>query len=629
MNPALALAACIALLPSLPQDEFDALLERLRRQNPGEAAKVEQLPRADALRFLKQRFAGAPADPKTSPARTERFTVVETLAVGDCSIELVRRDDGSFGLGRIRLGALELRRADFPIVWRIDGRAPSMAGRRGLTVTLRDPEATLTFAPEERTTAGTRWRGFSVELAGARDAIVETASWEPGGTTHGLSFQDGYRGWHAPPQGQAADAVAETNPKLMPGMLSGTGFQLLHGPAGALATFHTLPGDRLKTVSRGEALEFETTWTGAGALRRFVLLAGGDSRINLWTRAFEVAHAELRRAFELPARPREILLLWPTHDRAGFRETARLCAETTAREGFTGAAIDVVWDNLAEHGGAKNMNVWSYAISEAYGGAAGLKALVEECHGRGLKVVAWCPAGHLVDRSPVWKEHPDWLAGRTPSTTKEGAGPVYGSLHTGFGEYWRSGVLSAVRTFQLDGLWMDSHLPYPAQPRDRPHAAALARAYVEFARAGAVQMIVEGDASALGSYGIGIDESWERIPEPDLFYDSTMLGWGNDPTLYTRHFRRYVAAGAAWVVSWDVLTSPKLAGPEWEAARAEIRAVVRDYRRVKDRMVHRFLTGDGVVWTNDRDASRVVWLHRDARLPDGTAGKAGGVYVVP
>ena len=127
-------------------------------------------------------------------------------------------------------------------------------------------------------------------------------------------------------------------------------------------------------------------------------------------------------------------------------------------------------------------------------------------------------------------------------------------------------------------------------------------------------MIVEGDASALGSYGIGIDESWGKIPSPDLYYNSTMLGWGNDPELYLRHFRRYVAAGAAWAVSWDFLFSPKLAGPDWDTARREVRQVLQDYKRVKDRMVHRFVhdDGSGYTWTNDGDGARVVWLLADA-----------------
>lgn len=55
--------------------------------------------------------------------------------------------------------------------------------------------------------------------------------------------------------------------------------------------------------------------------------------------------------------------------------------------------------------------------------------------------------------------------------------------------------------------------------------------------------------------------------------------------------------------------------------------VVQDYRRVKDRMVHRLenVDGSGYTWTNDRDASRVVWLLKDAVSPGGRRGKAGGV----
>src|SRR5262249_60208691 len=99
------------------------------------------------------------------------------------------------------------------------------------------------------------------------------------------------------------------------------------------------------------------------------------------------------------------------------------------------------------------------------------------------------------------------------------------------------------------------------------------------------------------------------------------------PPCWPPHFRHYVAAGAAWVVDWDFLFSAKLTGDDVEAARREVRQVVQDYRRVKDRMVHRFVheDGGGYTWTNDRDQAKVVWLLQDAALPDGRSGEAGKV----
>jgi hypothetical protein len=71
-------------------------------------------------------------------------------------------------------------------------------------------------------------------------------------------------------------------------------------------------------------------------------------------------------------------------------------------------------------------------------------------------------------------------------------------------------------------------------------------------------------------------------------------------------------------------------GDDFADARREVREVVADYRRVKDRMVHRFVhaDGSGYTWTNDKDRARVVWLLHDAKLPDGRSGEAGKVYVV-
>jgi hypothetical protein len=163
----------------------------------------------------------------------------------------------------------------------------------------------------------------------------------------------------------------------------------------------------------------------------------------------------------------------------------------------------------------------------------------------------------------------------------------------------------------------------------------LARIYNDFIKAGAQHLLVEGDASAFGSYAIGISDDWEqqwgKVPDPDLYYGA-MLGCGSmNPRFYLTHFRRYVAAGAPWIIDWDFLYSEKLSGDDLAAARREVRQVVQDYRRVRDRMVHRFAHADssGYTWTNDRDSTRVVWLLRDAPLPDGSSGKAGQVYIIP
>jgi hypothetical protein len=212
------------------------------------------------------------------PARQERFTVTQSLQVGEFSIDLCRRADGAFGLGEIRKGRMRLRRADFLITWQVGGRAPGYDRQKGSTVWLRDPPATLTLVPEKRECAGSRLAGFRMRFQCERGPIVETASWELGGTTRELSYFDGYRGWHAPPQWQSAAAVLQTNPKLAPSLLAGTGFQFEHGKEGALVHFHTHAGGQLRNVSRGEALEFVSTFNGPAKVDRFVLVTSGTTQ---------------------------------------------------------------------------------------------------------------------------------------------------------------------------------------------------------------------------------------------------------------------------------------------------------------------------------------------------------------
>jgi hypothetical protein len=658
------LVAFAIALGAAGDGELNAQLERLRKESPREFDKIQELLKVNrkaAEQFLRERFSAAPKNskqpvPTTSdvqadnfaPAkrnaravalaqRTEQFTKIETLSVGEFSVDVCQRDDGAFGLGEVRRGTLPLRRADFLITWRVEGKSPAFERRDGLTIRLRDPTATLTFTPEARDCAGTRLAGFRMQFRAERGPIVETASWELGGSTRGLSYFDGYRGWHAPPQWLYADAVAPTNLKLLPSLLSGAGFQFEHGTNGALLHFHTSVGDSLRNASRGETLEFESAFHGAAMVERFIFVMEGDSRLNLWTRAFEAVHAELRRAFGLPEPAREIFLQWPPFSRRGFRETAQRCAAATTREGFTGASINVIWDNADFHGGAKNMNVWDYTICDAYGGEAGLKLLMEECKRHDLRVIAWTPAGHLWGQSPVWKEHPDWilLNARGEKFVNPAGGIWHGALDSGFQDYWRERVVDVTRRFGFAGLWLDTHLAYAQQSRPPDHNARLASTYSDFIKAGAKHLLMEGDASAFGSYAIGIGEDWEqqgrKVPDPDLYYGAMLACWSMNPRVYLNHFRRYVAAGAPWIIDWDFLFSEKLTGDELKAARRELRRVVQDYRRVKGGMAHRFahLDGSGYTWTNDRDSTKIVWLLRDAPLPDGRRGEAGQVYVIP
>ncbi|MCI0343212.1 MAG: hypothetical protein L0216_19050 [Planctomycetales bacterium] len=649
-----------ALLCLLAPDELSELLDRLRRESPAELGKVAALAEHDpvsALRWLRRRFGtepeapskgapgpgkeGAPSKspgekgskaPQRLPSRLERFTRIETLEVGEFSVDLCRREDGAFGLGEIRRGTLPLRRADFLVTWRIAGRFPAFESRAGPVVKLREPAATLTLAPFAIACAGARFVGFRARLESAAGPVVETASWELGGSTRGLSYFDGYRGWHEPPSWSRADAVPETNPKLRPSLLHGTGFQFLHGPTGALATFHASPGDRLVSRSRGEALETETTWAGPGApssIERTVVLAEGGSRINLWTRAFEVAHADIRRALSLPEPAREAVCWWPTFARSSFRAVAERCPASTEADGFTAVLLDNVFDNVEFHGGGKNLNTWSYDVCEGYGGEAGLRALAEECRRHRLAVHAWVPTGHLSRDAPMWAEHPDWvLRGESGEPWVSPSGGYAGDLDSGFRDHFLDRVGGVVRGFGLSGLWFDTHLPYAGQPLHAPRGARVAESYAALARAGARTLRVEGDASALAGYAT---LAFERLPEdPDLFYGSAMPGTCAEAADVRRLFRRYAASGAMWAVPWDFLHNSKVTGPEVAAARREIVAVLADWRRARDLMAHRTVheDGSGYTWTNDRDARRCVWLLRDAALPDGRRGEAGKVYVI-
>src|SRR6185503_4529110 len=205
--------------------------------------------------------------------------------------------------------------------------------------------------------------------------------------------------------------------------------------------------------------------------------------------------------------------------------------------------------------------------------------------------------GHLWGQSPVWKAHPEWvlLNARGEKFVNPAGGIWHGALDSGFHDYWRDRTADVVRRFGIDGLWVDTHLSYAQQSRPPNHSSLLADIYRDFIKAGARHLLVEGDASAFGGYAIAMDDDWEqqwgKIPDPDLYYGAMLSAGSMNPGLYLGHFRHYVAAGAPWIINWDFLFSTKLTGTELDAARREVRQVVQDYRRVKDRMVHRFTHG--------------------------------------
>lgn len=178
--------------------------------------------------------------------------------------------------------------------------------------------------------------------------------------------------------------------------------------------------------------------------------------------------------------------------------------ESALSEGFTGASIDVIWDNADLHGGAKNLNVWDYTICGGYGGEAGLKGLMAECRQHNLRVIAWVPAGHLWSQSPVWAAHPDWilLNARGEKFVNPAGGIWHGGLDGGFRDYWRDRVVDVVRRFDFDGLWLDTHLSYAQQAIPPTHCGRLAAIYSDFIKAGAGHLLAEGDASVFGSYAI-------------------------------------------------------------------------------------------------------------------------------
>ena len=174
----------------------------------------------------------------------------------------------AFGLGEIRRGTLPLRRADFLITWQVNGQLPSFDRRDGLTIALRAPAATLTFAAEPRDCAGTHFIGLQMQ-SGPRE--VPSSRRPRGNSAASHSWTDLLR-WIpglARATAMAAGGRRAADQSEAPAFAAARDRLSIRIQWSRCAVhFHTTPGDSLRNASRGEALEFETTLHGPTAIDR-------------------------------------------------------------------------------------------------------------------------------------------------------------------------------------------------------------------------------------------------------------------------------------------------------------------------------------------------------------------------
>ncbi|RPI27449.1 MAG: malto-oligosyltrehalose trehalohydrolase [Acidobacteria bacterium] len=172
---------------------------------------------------------------------------------------------------------------------------------------------------------------------------------------------------------------------------------------------------------------------------------------------------------------------------------------------------------VAQFAGTRNWGydgVYPYAVQRSYGGAHGLKRLVDECHSRGLAVVLDVVYNHLGPEGNYSAEFGPYFTPRY--TTPWGQGVNFdGPLSDEVRRYWTENALRWVTEFHIDALRLDAiHaiLDFSVQPFLRDLSKVVHRRAEELNRR--IYLIAECDRSDPKTIqpryqgGFGIDAVW-------------------------------------------------------------------------------------------------------------------------
>lgn len=133
-----------------------------------------------------------------------------------------------------------------------------------------------------------------------------------------------------------------------------------------------------------------------------------------------------------------------------------------ARLGYPYVFTHGVWDSVtSDDDPCAKGNIccpYTYQYAEKFGGAAGMQRLNEVAEQVGIRVFQWF-SFQLSLRSPVWKQHPDWLVHQANGTPWNAS---YGELWAGkmtspYGDWTKRQVLAVKEETGIAGAFWDSY----------------------------------------------------------------------------------------------------------------------------------------------------------------------------
>ena len=101
-----------------------------------------------------------------------------------------------------------------------------------------------------------------------------------------------------------------------------------------------------------------------------------------------------------------------------------------------------------------------------------IRKFVALVHGAGAKAVLYIGPGPGALFSPEFVQaHPDWL--RVKPDGKPDAKPNFANIRSGYADWLLRQLAHVVRTYKVDGFWLDGYAPAHLHTYDRPNAGRL------------------------------------------------------------------------------------------------------------------------------------------------------------
>ena len=308
---------------------------------------------------------------------------------------------------------------------------------------------------------------------------------------------------------------------------------------------------------------------------------------------------------------------------------------------FTHGAFEGTTNDPATAPGNVCLN-YDYTYCAEYGGPAAMKRLFDAAHDLGMTTWQWF--GFYYDnRSPHFKEHPEWLEHDAGGHAYGGAG----RMRSGFRDHLMERIKTIREQTGLDGVFWDSYqntgltnIEWNA-PDKAPHAEEIWRFQAELQGLGLQQRcetVTTFGVSTIGMYGIENDKTgwaFRRRPWENLFANDEAFAWLDcSPTIFTENTfsaEKLSPKIYFWLMGHRCVPTHDGFpwGPEHKGRRvpsggprlpggdlaAEYAAANHQYNAALPHMHRLRVTKGGqyTLWLDENNEPAVIWAFEDAR----------------